>query len=93
LQLAAESGGGIGIFLRPANKGIAGNYAAATRWLVYPKLQDENAQSWIIELHHGHGGRLGESVLLEVDRETNHVRASSVLANRPIAETQRRATA
>jgi protein ImuA len=93
LQLAAEHGGGVGIFLRSMVSGSVSNYAAATRWHVRPALESEDFQSWIIELIHGHGGRIGESVLLEVDRETNLVRASSVLANRPTAQTQSRASA
>jgi protein ImuA len=93
LQLAAENGGGIGIFLRPETRKSSNNYAAATRWLVRPALESECFQSWIIELVHGHGGRIGESILLKVDRETNLVRASSVLANRPIETPQSRATA
>ena len=107
LQLAAENGGGVGIFLRPRSAGSSGNYAAATRWLVRPAAEGfasaaegDNWQSWIVELLHGHGGRLGSSVLLEVDRETGDwrasppsLRASAPLADRPAAATQTRATA
>jgi len=100
LQLAAENGGGVGIFLRPRSTGSSGNYAAATRWLVRPAAEEGDSQCWIVELLHGHGGRLGSSVLLEVDRETGDwrasppsVRASAPLADRPAAAPQRRATA
>ncbi|MGD0138180.1 MAG: hypothetical protein ABSD28_04840 [Tepidisphaeraceae bacterium] len=93
LQLAAENGGGVGIFLRPSSTGSSGNYAAATRWLVRPTLEMDDLQCWIVELLHGHGGRLGSSVLLEVDRETGDVRASAPLANRPAATPRVRATA
>jgi protein ImuA len=97
LQLAAENGGGVGIFLRPSlrpgSTSSSGNYAAATRWLVRPALERDDRQSWIVELLHGHGGRLGSSVLLEVDRETGDVRASAPLADRPAAAPQTRATA
>jgi protein ImuA len=93
LQLAAEHGGGVGIFLRPMLKSSASNYAAATRWLVRPALQGGDSQSWIIELLHGHGGRFGSNVLLEVDREIGNVRASAQLANRPAATPPIRATA
>jgi protein ImuA len=92
LQLAAECGGGIGIFLRPMTKAAARNYAAATRWLVCPALEGE-AQCWTIQLLHGHGGRLGSSVLLEVDRETGDVRAFQKLSDRPAATPTQRATA
>jgi protein ImuA len=93
LQLAAENGGGVGIFLRPRSTGSPGNYAAATRWLVRPAAEEGDLQCWIVELLHGHGGRLGSSVLLEVDRETGNVRASAPLANRPAAAPRVRATA
>jgi hypothetical protein len=33
LQLAAERGGGVGLFMRPDAPGISNTYAAATRWL------------------------------------------------------------
>jgi protein ImuA len=92
LQLAAECGGGIGIFLRPMTTHAASNYAAATRWLVRPALEGE-AQCWTIQLLHGHGGRLGSTVLLEVDRETGDVRAFQKLSDRPAATPTQRATA
>jgi hypothetical protein len=70
-------------------------------------LEGGDSQCWIVELLHGHGGRLGSSVLLEVDRETGDwrasppswrasppsLRASASLADRPAAAPQRRATA
>jgi len=93
LQLAAENGGGVGICLRPMLRGSGSNYAAATRWLVRPALENENSQNWNAELLHGHGGRVGSSVLLEVDRETGNVRASAPVAHRPVAPTPIRATA
>jgi len=93
LQLAAENGGGVGVFLRPMLKNSASNYAAATRWFVRPAIRDDDTQSWNIELLHGHGGRLGLSVLLEVDRETGDVHTSMPLANRPAETPQIRATA
>lgn len=81
LQLAAERGGGLGILLRSA-RAVSRPYAAATRWLIQPAPGERNLQRWRMELVHGHGGRVGGSVLFEVCRETNHVRAISALANR-----------
>ena len=91
LQLAAERGGGVGLLLRPF--GRSDTYAAATRWLVAPAPGDADVQRWQTQLIHGHGGRVGQSVLLEVTRETNVVRAVEQLADRPAAAFPRRATA
>ena len=66
LQLAAERGGGVGLLLRPAG---SATYAAATRWLVCPAPGDGLRQRWAVSLVHGHGGRVGEGVLLEVRRD------------------------
>jgi protein ImuA len=81
LQLAAERGGGVGLLLRPANA-VSRPYAAATRWIVRPAAGERTVQRWVVKLIHGHGGRVGESVLLEVYRETHHVRAISRVAHR-----------
>src|SRR5581483_4889275 len=84
LQLAAERGGGVGVLMRPWSPGNA-PYAAATRWLIEPAAGDEGAQRWQLRLLHGHGGRTGKVLLLEVNRETRAVRASEVVADRPAA--------
>jgi len=93
LQLAAERGGGIGIFHRPSLPGSAGIYAAATRWRVKPAAGDAGVQRWSIELIHGHGGQVGQSVLLEVDRETHVMRAVAAMADRSAASPPLRITA
>ena len=93
LQLAAERGGGVGLFLRPPACRGADHYAAATRWIVRPVPGDDEAQRWSVELVHGHGGRVGCGVLLEVDRETGVMRASAALADRSAATPPARATA
>jgi protein ImuA len=95
LQLAAETGGGVGLLLRPAGKRSI-HYAATTRWLVAPALGERSVQRWRIQLLHGHGGRVGETVFLECDRETHSVRATTQLADRTVATataSARRATA
>jgi hypothetical protein len=84
LQLAAEKGGGVGILLRPA-EAIRWPYAAATRWRVMPVPGERTLQRCYLELIHGHGGRVGGGVLLEVCRETNHVRAVETMAHRQVA--------
>jgi hypothetical protein len=77
LQLAVERGGGVGIFMRPFGAAST-HYAAATRWLVEPARGDEFVQRWSVQLVHGHGGQVGQKVLLELNRDTHLVRASDV---------------
>ena len=92
LQLAAERGGGIGVLLRQAGASSA-HYAAATRWLVKPVPGNGAAQRWDVQLIHGHGGRVGKTITLEVCRDTNLVRAVDVLAGRPDQAKTARASA
>jgi protein ImuA len=93
LQLAAERGGGVGIFRRIQDSSHPSHYAAATRWMVQPVPGGDDVQRWSIQLIHGHGGRIGKNVLLEVDRETGLVRASAPLADRAGATAPARASA
>lgn len=81
LQLAAETGGGVAILLRPAGRGSQ-VYAAATRWLVKPAPGERTIQRWTVQFLHGHGGRLGQAVTLEYCRENHLVRALEMLADR-----------
>ena len=64
-QLAAERGGGMGLILRPGQAATQ-PYAAATRWMVRPASGERSLQRLVVELIHGHGGRVGERALLEV---------------------------
>jgi protein ImuA len=84
LQLAAEKGGGIGLLLRPMDRN-ASTYAAATRWLVSPCPGLRTVQRWNVQLIHAHGGRIGQTVILEHHRETNTVCAVEKLADRQVA--------
>ena len=93
LQLAAERGGSVGILLRPRDRS-ASVYAAATRWLVASHPGERTLQRWTIQLLHGHGGRIGQAVFLELCRETNSVRALEKLPDRQVAPAaQKRAIA
>jgi protein ImuA len=92
LQLAAERGGGVGLILRPHDPNLTGSkeHAAATRWLIEPAQGERTIQRWKIQLIHGHGGQTHRSVYLEYDRdcesgsdETDRVRATPILADRP----------
>jgi len=92
LQLAAERGGGVGIFMRPFTQSQV-PYAAATRWRVKPVRGTNQIQRWSVELLHGHGGQIGQAVLIEVNRETRIVRASASVADRSVPPAATRATA
>jgi len=85
-QLAAERGGTVGILLRQHGRGES-IYAAATRWLIAPHPGERTIQRWKIQLLHGHGGRVGQTVFLEYSRENHSVRAVEKLADRPAATT------
>jgi protein ImuA len=93
LQLAAERGRGVGIFLRPYTSKFSQTYAAATRWLVQPMAGDRQVQRWNVQLIHGHGGQIGKIVLLEVNRATGALCVSEPLADRSAAPASRSATA
>lgn len=86
LQLAAEEAGAIGIWLRHANDRSA--YAAATRWLIEPARQKNVAQrqtqQWKLTLLHGHGGRIGNSVLLEMNRAQQNIEAKQIVHQQAI---------
>ena len=60
------------------------HHAAATRWLVEPARGERTVQRWKIQLIHGHGGLLNQSVYLEYSRETHRVRATTELAGRQV---------
>ena len=92
-QLAAERGGTVGILLRQRGRGES-IYAAATRWLVAPHPGERTVQRWKIQLLHGHGGRVGQTVFLEYSRENHSVRAVEKLSDRPaVSKTAQRAIA
>jgi protein ImuA len=93
LQLAAERGGGVGLFMRPYTPGRSTPYAAATRWLLQPAPGGKDVQRWSVELLHGHGGQVGKVLQMEVDRETRAMRASAPLADRSAVPASARATA
>ena len=81
LQLAAEAGGGAGILLRVAGPNSS-QYAAATRWLVRHARGEPTLQRWQLQLIHGHGGHVGNTIILEACHQTNHVRAFATVADR-----------
>ena len=72
---------GAWVLLRQVGASSA-HYAAATRWLVESAPGDRFVQKWQVQLIHGHGGRVGQPITLEVCRDTNHVRALETVADR-----------
>lgn len=86
LQLSAETGGGVGILLRPDDHRAA-EHAAVTRWRVVPVPGTRLSHRWMMQLVHGHGGHVGQAVLLEHSRETHLLRATAQLVDRPATTT------
>jgi protein ImuA len=89
LQLAAETGGGAGLLLRPSSM-ANGEFAAATRWLVRSIPGERTLQRWMLQLIHGHGGRVGQGAILEACRETRHVCAFAAVGDRSVEAPKRR---
>ena len=95
LQLAAEQGGGVGLLMRSAAGRSSNVHAAVTRWLVRSESGERNVQRWRIQLIFGHGGQVGQSVILEHHRDyakpllphlaAHPVRPAAELADRPAA--------
>ena len=85
LQLAAERGGGVGILLRP-DSAVCTPYAAATRWVVSAAPGERTVQKWKVQLIHGHGGQVGQTVILEACRATNSVRVFETVGDRSVLE-------
>lgn len=82
LQLAAERGRTLGVFMRPAGK-ASSIYAAATRTLVTaaPMPSTGQTQGWMLQLLHGHGHAIGSSLLLEYNREEHSLHTTLQLAH------------
>jgi hypothetical protein len=79
LKLAAEAGGGLGLLLRP--KGAAqGPSFADLRLRIAPLVSTEAVRRVCIEVLRWRGGKEGQSLIVEIDDETGHVRVSTGLA-------------
>jgi protein ImuA len=57
LQLAAEAGGGLGLLARPPSE-VKSLSAAATRWVVRPRVSETKHVSWSVELRRCKAGSL-----------------------------------
>ena len=86
LQLAAERGKSMGVFLRDARGGVAPDvYAATSRWLISPAPGERTVQRWHVRLIHGHGRNLGQSFCLEKGRASFDISFSQANPLHPFA--------
>jgi protein ImuA len=73
LQQAAVTGGGLGLLLRPAGA-LRIPSCAAVRWRVAPIVSADAPRRIQIQVVRCRGGKTGQSLILEIDDETGHVR-------------------
>jgi protein ImuA len=79
LQLAAETGGGIGFLLRPLGA-LRTPSLAVLRLLVSPVVSTDSARRVQVEVVRCRSGKEGESLLLEIDDETGSVHSPAEVA-------------
>ena len=78
LQLAAESGGAVGVLLRPPSALNTPSFASV-RLLLDPLPSRHGRRRLKVEVLRCRGGSEGKAIYLEVDDATGHVRAFSPL--------------
>jgi protein ImuA len=78
LQLAAESGGAIGVLVRPIGSLGAPSFAA-TRLRVEPMPSGRGLRRMRLTVLRCRGGYEGKTMAMEVDNATSHVRTFSLL--------------
>jgi protein ImuA len=79
LQLAAETGGAVGLLLRP-HAALRTPSFAALRLSVVPLPSADGSRRLQVEVLHRRGGKSGQVVMLEIDDETGHVHLPAELA-------------
>lgn len=79
LQLAAETGGGVGFLLRPVSALGAPSFAAV-RLLVTPRSSPLASRRIEVEVLRVRGSKEGQRIVLEIDHETGAVRVPAVVA-------------
>lgn len=79
LQLAAETGGGLGFLLRPSGALRVPSFATL-RLLVTPVASADSLRSLRLDVVRCRGGRSGKSIFLGIDDETGHVRLAAPVA-------------
>ena len=79
LQLAAETGGAVGLLVRPASARTMPSFASI-RLRVAPCVCGELNRRIQVEVLRRRGGKAGQTFLLEIDHETGHVRVPAAVA-------------
>jgi protein ImuA len=79
LQLAAETGSGMGFLLRPVSALRAPSFAVA-RLLITPMASTGACRRVRVEVVRNRGGKTGHAFVLEIDDETGHVCLSAPVA-------------
>jgi protein ImuA len=91
LQLAAETGGGMGLLLRPPGASGTPSFAAL-RLRVTPVPSREFPRRARVEVVRARGGKSGQSLVLEIDDETGHVRVPTGVVPPATGARRRRAS-
>ncbi len=91
LQLAAETGGGLGLLVRPATALRSPSFAAL-RLLIHPAPTREFPRRVGIEVVRCRGATGGQTLVLEIDDATGHVRVPPGVAAPARGPRQRRAS-
>jgi protein ImuA len=91
LQLAAEAGGGVGFLLRPASALRTSSFAVL-RLLIRPMPSPGFPRRVGVEVVRCRGAAGGQSLVLEIDDETGHVRVPTGVATPASGPRQRRAS-
>jgi protein ImuA len=91
LQLAAETGGGVGFLVRPATAVRMPSFAVL-RLLVHPVPAPDFARRVGVDVVRCRGAAGGQSLVLEIDDATGHVRVPAGVAASTMGASQRRAS-
>jgi hypothetical protein len=78
-KLAAETGGGLGLLLHSAGSAGGASFADL-RLLLAPSAAGKRGRRVRVEVTRWRWGKAGQSVILEIDDATGHVRVPAELA-------------